>query len=75
MRYKTKSPDVPRGPDIIVEDHGSLVLLRPVTVRAERWIAENVQDDAMYWCGALVVEPRYVEPLILGMRTEGMVIQ
>ena len=61
-----------RQPDVVVEDHGSVVLVQPLTAQARDWIDENVQDDAMWWSGGLVVEPRYVDDLANGMLDAGL---
>jgi hypothetical protein len=58
-----------------IEDHGSLVLVRPLTDDVEEWLHENTADDAQWFGGALVVEPRYLEPLVEGMFSEGFAIQ
>ena len=47
-----------------IEDHGSIVLVRPLTEDVEAWLDEHVSEDARYFGGALVVEPRYVEALV-----------
>ena len=51
-----------------VEDHGSLCLVRPLEDWAEEWLKENT--DGTWWCGALVVEPRYVDDLLNGLAME-----
>lgn len=56
-----------------VEDHGSVVLIRPLTNDVRDWLEENT--DGQWFGHALVVEPRYVEPLVLGMLEEGWVAQ
>ena len=56
---------------VTVENHGSLVLLRPSTQVMERWLRANVQDDAQWFGSALVVEPRYVAELLQGIRDAG----
>ena len=56
-----------------VENHGTIVLVRPLTVDVERWLEEHT--EGMWFGGALVVEPRYVEPLVLGMIEEGFAAQ
>jgi len=59
--------------DVIVWNGGSgLMLVRPVTDRAEQWIKENVQEDAQWYGPALVVEWRYLEALVDGMRADGL---
>jgi hypothetical protein len=56
-----------------VEDHGSLVLVRPLTDDVEEWLEEHT--DGQWFGGALVVEPRYLKPLLEGMVEEGFVVQ
>ena len=62
------------APDVIVENHGSLFLFQLVTPPAKAWVAEHVEGEAMWFCGKLVVEPRYVETLADGMTEDGMVV-
>lgn len=61
--------------DFDVENHGSLVLVRPLTLAALAWLEANVADEgedmAQWFGGALVVEPRYVETLVHGLMEEG----
>jgi hypothetical protein len=45
--------------DIRVENHGSVVLLRPLALRAERWLRD-------------VVEPRYMADIVAGSREAGL---
>lgn len=56
-----------------VENHGTIVLVRPLTVDVERWLEERT--DGMWFGGALVVEPRYVEPLVIGLIEDGFALQ
>ncbi len=60
--------------DVTVENHGTLVLVRPETDAATAWLNENV-DECVWFAGALVVEPRYVEGLLLGMADEGFMVR
>lgn len=50
--------------DFQVEDHGSICLLRPLSEECREHLKENVDGEAQWWAGALVVEPRYLESLI-----------
>jgi hypothetical protein len=61
--------------DIRVENHGSVVLLRPLALRAERWLRDSVYEDAMWHGGALVVEPRYMADIVAGSREAGLVVR
>ncbi len=62
-------------PDVIVEDHFSLLLFRLLSPSAKSWVDQNVQTDAQFFGGALVVEPRYAENLVRGMRESGLEAQ
>jgi hypothetical protein len=59
--------------DIAIENHGSVVLLHPLTDTARDWIEEHVSRDGFHpdW-PTLVVEPRYVEPIIYGAIEDGL---
>ena len=58
-------------PDFILENHGSIWLVRPQSEPAREHLAENVSDEAQWFGDALVVEPRYVEGLVNGLRNNG----
>lgn len=60
--------------DIQVENHGSVVLLRPATPEAVDWIEQNIGEDngyQPYW-PTVLVEPRYLEHIICGMVNAGL---
>jgi hypothetical protein len=56
-----------------VEDHGSIVLVRPLTDDCREWLYEVTEGS--WFGGALVVEPRYVEDLVAGLVEEGYAAQ
>jgi hypothetical protein len=58
-----------------IENHGSIVLVRPLTEDVTAWLNENVDDEAQWFGDALVVEPRYVGPLVEGLIEQGFVGQ
>jgi hypothetical protein len=60
--------------DLLVRNEGTLVLLRPTTDAAATWLRESTPEDATWWGGALVVEPRYVESILFGAADEGFTI-
>ena len=60
--------------DLIFENHFSLFLVRPVTEAGREWLSAAVSDDAQWFGGALVVEPRYVEDIALGADADGLSI-
>lgn len=55
---------------VSVEDHGSIILLRPRTTAARRWLEDRTEDGAVWYCGALAVGPRFVENVLAGMSEE-----
>lgn len=56
--------------DVNIEDHGSIVLIRPNRTYVITWIRENVADPM--WLGtALAVESRYVANILEGMYEAG----
>ena len=62
-------------PDVRVAFHGSICLVSPESEAAEAWINEHVDtEEAQFWAGALVVEPRYLEPLVEGMVGDGLTV-
>lgn len=51
--------------DILVTDHGSILLFRPLSTRAHAFFEANVASEGWQWFGgALAVEPRYAPGLI-----------
>ena len=59
--------------DARIENHGSIVLVRPLSDSARDWLRDNI-GEAQYFGPALVVELRYVAPLVKGMIADGLVI-
>lgn len=57
---------------VSIENHGSIVLIRPLTADAKRWIFENVSEDSQFFGDALVIEPRYVAHLLVGLEDAGL---
>ena len=53
-----------------IEDHGSIVLLRPKSLSAKTWMTHRTDADSIWFDEALVVEPRYLEPLLGGFAAE-----
>jgi hypothetical protein len=60
--------------DFIVENHGSIILLRPITDAAREWVQEHIGEDngyQPYW-PTVLVEPRYLGPIIDGIVEHGL---
>ena len=58
--------------DILIENHGSIFLLRPTTRSGQEWIEQNIgQQNGFqpYW-PAVVVEPRYIADIVNGIQAD-----
>lgn len=65
----------PRKPhtDARVENHGTIVLVRPLTEPALDWLSEHT--DGTWFGNALAVEHRYVSDLVAGLRDAGFAVE
>jgi len=70
----TASVSKPGITDFVFSDNGSLWLCRPTNQEARQHLEENVSDEAQWFGGALVVEPRYVEGLVEGLVENGYLV-
>lgn len=73
----TSFPIIPVAPvlDIGVRHEGTIVMLRPVSPRAQSWILEHVDVPEWAWMGPrFAVEPRLVDDLLNGARDAGLTI-
>ena len=61
-------------PDVLVANEGSLFLVTPVSSRAKEWVEGNAYYTQT-WGDAIVVEHRYVVPLIDGMHDAGLIVR
>lgn len=71
VKYPTH--DYKNDIDVIVQGHGSLVLLWPQNDAAKTWISEYV-DVQQTWGNGIAVEPRYLSPIVEGMIDAGLVV-
>lgn len=58
--------------DFLAENHGSIALLTPLTRRAREWAATNIDPEAQTWGQSIVVEPRYMQPILDGITLDGL---
>ena len=58
--------------DVQIHHEGSIILLEPKTESAQEWIDENLPEDVMYWTRSVVVEWRYAEDIVAGIRDDGL---
>jgi hypothetical protein len=66
---------LPTPLDFSFENHGSLCLLRPLTEAAVEWMDEHLPMDnpeTQFWGDAIVIEPRYCEPILEGIAAGGL---
>ena len=57
--------------DFRIENHGSIFLLDPRNATAEAYLGDHVSEEALWFGGAVVVEPRYAGDLIQALQAEG----
>ena len=62
------------SPDLLIENHGSVFLLYSMSELGDEWIAENLDDQAMSYGDAIVVEHRYIEDIAEGAMIDGLVV-
>ena len=58
--------------DFSLDNHGSICILHLLSNAAKDWVEDNLPEDRMTWCGGVVIEPRYVQPIVAGMIAEGL---
>ncbi|HVA19764.1 MAG TPA: hypothetical protein VMU55_06305 [Solirubrobacteraceae bacterium] len=60
--------------DFRYSNHGSISLLEPVSEAAWHWVIERIAVEAnQMWFGhSLVIEHRYVPPILEGIRADGL---
>ena len=59
-------------PDFSLENHGSIVLMRPNTAAARRWLEATSPDDAQFFGRAMAIEPRYVAGAVAAALADGL---
>jgi len=63
--------------DFAVENHGSIVLLRPLTEAGIDYVNENIGREngfQPYW-PVVVFEPRYIDQFIGAIREDGLLVR
>jgi hypothetical protein len=73
VQFRTPKPKA----DFILENHFSILLLRPVTDAGRNWVEEYIGPDNGYqpYFPTVVVEPRYADDIITGIREYGLEVQ
>jgi hypothetical protein len=60
--------------DIVIEDHGSIFLLRPTSRSGREWIEQNIGEQNGFqpcW-STVVVGPRHIADIVNGMQAEDL---
>lgn len=60
--------------DIVVENHGSIFLLRPTSHSGREWIDQNIGEDngfQPYW-PTVVVEAHYIADIVNGIQADDL---
>jgi hypothetical protein len=60
--------------DFDIADHGSLIILRPVSAEARDWIDDNLDPNTQWGFGGAVIERRYFQPIYEGVVNDGLTI-
>ena len=63
-------------PDFVVENHGSIFLLKPLTLLATSRVEEHIGEDNGFqpYYPPVVVEHRYVADIVEGIRSDGLAV-
>jgi hypothetical protein len=64
----------PTQSDFVCENHSSVFLLRPLSPSAFAWIEEHLPLERIAFGNAVVVEPRYVWAILVGLQDDGLVV-
>ena len=64
------------SPDFLVENHGSIFLLKPLTPSATSWVEEHIGQDNGYqpYYPTVVIEHRYVADIVAGIQNDGLAV-
>ena len=70
-----QSGSSPTQSDFVVENHGSIFLLTPLTPYANSWVEEHLPEDRMTFGGSIVVEHRYISDIVHGIQNDGLAVR
>jgi hypothetical protein len=74
----TVSSPGPRIPakdvDFRLRDEGTILLLYPISDDAVGWVDEFLPSDRTTWGGGIIVEHRYIGPILDGIDSDGLVV-
>lgn len=59
--------------DFRFSNHGSICLLKPTSEAGKAWVDEHLTgDEVQTYAGAVVIEPRYAQPILDGIINDGL---
>ena len=58
--------------DFQFSNHGSIGLLKPLSPAAHDWVQDNLPAERQEFAGAVVIEPRYADPILEGIILDGL---
>lgn len=61
--------------DFACIDHGSIVLLVPLTPAAIEWCDEHLPDDGPRLGGSYAIEPRFICNITDGIEADGLTLE
>lgn len=65
----------PKAPvDFVLQYGGSISFLEAVSEAAQEWVAEHLPSDVTRWGKDIVIEHRYVEPIVRGIEAAGLYV-
>lgn len=62
-------------PDFVLQNHGSISLLLPVTDEGREWVQEHIPEDALMHGRSIAIEARYVPPIVEGIQGDGLTLR
>jgi hypothetical protein len=64
-------------PDFGVENHGSIFLLKPLTVLATSWVEKHIGEDNDFqpYFPTIVMEYRFIGEIVDGILSDGLAVQ
>ena len=56
-------------------DHGSIVILVPLSEEAHDWVDDNLGEDVLWYGRGIAIEPRYVGDILEGITGDGLTVE
>jgi hypothetical protein len=58
----------------LLDEGGSIVVLRPVTMAADEWVAHFISMEAPLWAGGVVIERSWFQEILDGIDDNGLTV-